>query len=104
MSYKLIRFVGIRIGIGTIEWVIFGCFSDCDCRIIFFFSYVVIDFVFAVNTEQSSITIGGSVTSSSSPENTNSDDFVLVPNNLPTDQAILNYDKKWVIFVIDLNM
>lgn len=50
--------------------------------------------VFTVQTEQSSITIGGSITSSSSPENTNSDDFVLVPNNLPTDPIILNYEKK----------
>lgn len=47
-----------------------------------------------VATEQSSITIGGSIhSSSSSPENSNSDDFVLVPNNLPTDPVILNYEQ-----------
>lgn len=50
---------------------------------------------FAVQTEQSSITIDGSIhSSSSSPENTNSDDFVLVPNNLPTDPNILNNEQQ----------
>lgn len=34
----------------------------------------------------------GDNSSSSSPEN--SDDFVLVPNNLPTDPCSVNYDRK----------
>lgn len=50
-----------------------------------------------VATEQSSITIGASIhSSSSSPENSNSmvfDDFVLVPNNLPTDLNSANFEE-----------
>lgn len=47
-------------------------------------------------TEDSNITIAGNSThsESSSPENTNSDDFVLVPTNLPTDSTILNFERK----------
>lgn len=49
-----------------------------------------------VATEDSNITIAEHSThsESSSPENTNSDDFVLVPTNLPTDPTILNYERK----------
>lgn len=50
-----------------------------------------------VATEDSNITIAdinSTHSESSSPENTNSDDFVLVPTNLPTDPIILNYERK----------
>lgn len=62
-------------------------FSKLD-RLDFFFSTVA--------TEDSNITIAEHSThsESSSPENTNSDDFVLVPTNLPTDSTILNYERK----------
>ncbi|XP_055316957.1 serine/threonine-protein kinase unc-51 [Sitodiplosis mosellana] len=48
-----------------------------------------------VATEDSNITIAENSThsESSSPDNTNSDDFVLVPTNLPTDPTILNYER-----------
>lgn len=53
--------------------------------------------IFLVATEDSNITIAGNSThsESSSPENTNSDDFVLVPTNLPTDPTMLDYERKY---------
>lgn len=38
--------------------------------------------------------------SSSSPEN--SDDFVVVPKNLPIDQGVVNYERKYVIYCKNL--
>lgn len=51
-----------------------------------------------METTEPSVTLSGlsNHSSSSSPEN--SDDFVLVPNNLPTDQGIVNYERKLVYF------
>lgn len=49
---------------------------------------------FSVETIEPTVSLGGlsNHSSSSSPEN--SDDFVLVPNNLPIDQVIVNYERK----------
>lgn len=40
--------------------------------------------------------------SSSSPEN--SDDFVLVPKNLPTDEGVVNYERKYVKCVYSIKI
>lgn len=48
--------------------------------------------LFTVEPE-SNVNLGLSIhSSSSSPEN--SDDFVLVPKNLPTDEGVVNYERK----------
>lgn len=49
-----------------------------------------------VATEQSNNIIAENNThsESSSPENTNSDDFVLVPTNLPLDPTQMNFGRK----------
>ena len=45
-----------------------------------------------IDIDDSAGTLGGSGDNSSSPDN--SDDFVLVPNNLPVDPCSVNYDKR----------
>lgn len=73
------------------EWLALKKFSDSNC-------YCIL----VAATEQSSITMGGSIhSSSSSPENTNSDDFVLVPSNLPSDLNNFNAEDQMYVYDSD---